>query len=143
MLEHKVQIKIFLICLILSFMSFLFLILKAAFKDREFWLTCELFFSTYKFPFLKSDLQVPWNSIIVKHVIYHTAKIMDCLAIKILKNLRCLELKEKISKAFQNSSLFFPHYIPKHYQPLLMTVHTSQFSPTNKCINLQFLSAKF
>lgn len=128
---------------LIIYVIFYFSYWKQPLKIGTFWVTCELFFSTYRFPFLKSDLQVTWNSIIVNHVVYHPAKIMDCLAIKSLKNLRCLERKEKTSKAFQNSFLFFPHYIPKHHQPLLMTVHASQFSPNNKCINLRFLSAKF
>lgn len=55
---------------------------------------------------------------------------MDHSAVKIVKNLRYLELKEKTSKAFQNSSLFFSHNVQKNYHPLLMTLHASQFSST-------------
>lgn len=62
---------------------------------------------------------------------------MDHSSVKIVKNLRNLELKEKTPKAFQNSSLFFPHYIQKTYHPLLMTVHASQFLSTNKGIHFQ------
>lgn len=63
---------------------------------------------------------------------------------KIIKILRYSELKDKSSKAFHHSFLFFPHYIQKNpYNPLLMAAYASQFLSTNKCIHLQFLSVEY
>lgn len=75
--------------------------------------------------FVPVSLQICRNSVTVRHVPLLRALLtlqVQHSAVKIVKNLRYLELKGNTPEVFQNSSLFFPH-------------HTQNPSPTaNDCV---------